>query len=456
VLGKESPAHLLKIFKEDFKMKKFLSALLAVAMIVSLSSVAFAAAPDYETGAAEEYTVKVEDGKSSTPDVFGPIVGMYGPFSYDAEDRALYSEVEYVTDKSVYGPVEFGEAAYYALINYVPFNYNPNNENDEEYEFEVTNTEVANAKPVATASGGNALSVVKDSEVVSNLKIKADWEEGGDLVKSIKVIKRKILNPTIGDTILEQVDDDTDKANRFYPSLTSLGLAKYGMVEEDYVYFLVVEYEESDSYNDADLIGTVTFDKSKDPKVDELEMDIGFAVDWEYNYRTPNSEWVIKDDPSDELLAEKNYALKFDADDEVEFTFEDESTFTVDVSGQSKILFNFNTNYIPRVAAKYPYAELNFWNGNGAKFNRVGEFFFNCEDLEGNQFLYQVNADGTLSEVPGAEWDDSDEGFYFNTRVLGSYVVSDMELDVATVQPSVSAPSAPAPVVTNPATGVEG
>ena len=437
-------------------MKKFLALALAIAMIVSLSSVAMATDIDpvatnakFETGGAEEYTLKVENGDSTDPDVYGPIVGLYGPFSYDSEDRALYDAVDHKTagKEGVYGPVEFGEAAYYAIINYVPDNFDE--EDDDEYEVELDSADI-------DESNGKFL-VVKDSEVVSNLKIKTDWEEGGDLVKSIKVVKRKIVNYTkAADGDFERTDSDYDE-DYYYPTLEELGLTKYDMEKDDYVYFLVVEYEESNSHNDADLIGTVTLNKSKDPKVDDLELDIGFSVDWEHNYRTDAENCTIKDDPDFEFVAEKNYALKFDCDEEVELTFDDESTFTVDVSGQSKILFNWNNNYISKVAAKYPYAELNFWNGNGAKFNRVGEFFFNCEDLEGNQFLYQVNADGTLSEVAGAEWDDSDEGFYFNTRVLGSYVVSDMELDVVSnVQGAVSAPVAPAPVVTNPATGVEG
>lgn len=77
-------------------------------------------------------------------------------------------------------------------------------------------------------------------------------------------------------------------------------------------------------------------------------------------------------------------------------------------------------------------AELNFWNGNGARFNRTGEFFLSAgDDADYAQFLYQINSDGTISEVSGAEYDDADEGFYFNTRVLGRYVYSDMELDLS-------------------------
>lgn len=437
-------------------MKKFLALALAIAMIVSLSSVAMAATnAKLERGSTDgPYTVKVEDG-----DIYGPVIGLYGPFGFDAEDRALFDEdttgtktVGTTTYDIHNGHVEFGKAAYYALIQYQPNTSHPEYDPaDDEYEWEETALNT-------TAFG--SFKLVEDSDVVSNLKIKTDWEEGDDLIKSIKVVKRKIdnyLTDLDGVLVKTETDEDDDYC---FPNATELGLHQYGYVEEgDYYYFLVIEYEESNSVNDADLIGTLTLSKSKHPKIDDLELNIGMNIDWEYSYRDSSSaiDCLITDDPNFEFLADKSYALKFKSDDEVELTFEDDSTFTVDVSGQSKILFRWNNEYISKVAGKYPYAELNFWNGNGAKFNRVGEFFLNCEDLEGNQFLYQVNADGTLSEVPGAEWDESDEGFYFNTRVLGSYVVSDMELDVVSnVQGAVSAPVAPAPVVTNPATGVEG
>ena len=84
--------------------------------------------------------------------------------------------------------------------------------------------------------------------------------------------------------------------------------------------------------------------------------------------------------------------------------------------------------------------------------------FLAC-DQDYEQYLYQINSDGTLSEVPGAEYDEYDGGFYFNTRVLGSYVISDMELELkdttTTTTPVVETPvvTTPAPVVTNPSTG---
>lgn len=458
-------------------MKKILSAILAVAMIASMSAVAFAAQPEtglpsgtgatmtstnaaFETGSTDgdDNTVKVDDNKA-----YFPVVGMVGPYGYYADDKVLF-DAKVATENGsevYYAPVEFGDTAYYALIQYIP---KTGAVADAEAAYEaIKGVEAADGRSISDTTTDTGVrfanngwyTVVTESETVSSLKIKQDWEEGDDLVKSVSIVKKKVCNVELAtevSTNFEYSGDDSDDTKRPYPSLTKLGLTQFGMEKDMYCYFLAIKYEDSTSHNDADVVGTVTLSKSKDPAVDKLEIDLGVNVDWENSYRQPGSDYTVSTDV--ELEAGKNYALKFEADDEVELTFDNDSYFEVDVSGQSKMLFSYNTDYISRIAAKYPYAELNFWNGNGAKFNRVGQMFLSCEDLTGTQFLYQVTSDGKLKEVPGAEWDDSDEGFYFNTRVLGSYVISDMELDVVEDKVEVNnTVVAPAPVITNPSTG---
>lgn len=451
-------------------MKKILSAILAIAMIASMSAVVFAvqpnfnnsiiagkvdddrddlSAPIYVSGGHEDaYTIKVDEGKT-----FYPVVGLAGPFGYYADDKVLFDDDTTTgvitisgTDYDSYAaPIEFGDTAYYALIQFVPDSNTTGDANDGR---EITDTE--NGK----------FTVVTESETVSSLKIKQEWEEGEDLVKSVSIVKKKVCNLLDSyDIDFEYSGDDSeDDKDMPYPSLNELGLKDFAMDNDMYCYFLAIKYEDSTSVNDADVVGVITLSKSKDPSVDKLEIDLGVPLDWENSYRDKVNNTIKEnctiDGSTHEFKAGKNYALKFEADEEVELTFDNDSYFEVDVSGQSKMLFSYNTDYIARIAAKYPYAELNFWNGNGAKFNRVGQMFLSCEDLVGTQFLYQVTSDGKLKEVPGAEWDDSDEGFYFNTRVLGSYVISDMELD--TVEDKVEVNNtvvAPAPVITNPSTG---
>ncbi|PWM26522.1 MAG: hypothetical protein DBX44_00425 [Oscillospiraceae bacterium] len=264
---------------------------------------------------------------------------------------------------------------------------------------------------------------ITDSDSVDGLKIKSKWEEGDKLVKGVSVTKKKVSNP-IGGTLITE-------ANKYY-------------------YMIALTTEPSTSTSDADIIGTLTLNKTKSPKVKDLDLDISLNINWANSYLDSGKEFVVQGD-LDGIEAEKYYSLKFDSDEEIELGFEDDSTFTVDVSGQGKTLIYFDTKFNSNVAARYPLADLNFWNGNGAKFNRTGEFFLSAED-DATLFLYEILDDGSLAEVSGAVYDDSDEGFYFKTRTLGSYVVSDMELETGVAGGSddiVVTPVNP----TNPSTG---
>ncbi len=408
-------------------MKKFFALAMATAMIASMAATSFAAVGELP-GSADGFTTESKKG-------ILPVTTVLEVLSYDSDDKVLVEELP-----------EYGEVAHFALIQ-------------SEY------------------SGGNATTdkqLVTESDAVSNLKLKTKWEEGSGIVDSVSIVKKKVSNFLDWNDIPSNKKGTLDSANSSYYKLNSagtydtvaagtedaiafaktLGLDAYGYAKDNYYYFLAVSLKSSTTTSDTDVIGTVTFNKSKDPKVDDLVVDVSMTVDWANSYRTATDFEV--DGDVGPLKSETYYALKFSADDEVAIEFSDDSIFTVDVSGQSKLLVYYDTKYNSKIAAKYPLAELNFWNGNGAKFNRVGEMFIPVKE-DYAQFLYQVNADGTLSEVTGAEYDKYDEGFYFYTRVLGTYVISDMELDL---KPVVTTPApeqvpvvTPPPAVTNPSTG---
>lgn len=393
-------------------MKKFFAIAMAAAMIASMSAVSLAVGT-IATGSDSNGTVKVDGTKK-----YYPIIDAIGPFTYDADDKGLDS-----------GVVEYGETAYFMLIQGYDSNATSNGDTIDD-----------NATP----------QLVTESETVSSLKVKTSWEEGKNLVSSVSIVKKKVSN---------DVDTQSlkDEDGELYPTMTTLLNKVTGLVDsytvDKYYYFIAIATNSSTSTTDADIIGTLTLSKSKHPKVDDLDMDIAVNVGWENNYNSSDELYVTGD--IGPLKSETYYALKFNCDDEVDIEFADESIFTVDVSGQGKVLLYYDTDFNSKIAAKYPLAELNFWNGNGAKFNRVGQMFLACKE-DYAQFLYQVNADGTLSEVPGAEFDKYDEGFYFNTRVLGTYVISDMELELPSTTPSTPAVETPVvttPVVTNPSTG---
>ena len=378
-------------------MKKFLAMLLSVSMVASMSAVSFAVSgssrtlsgtPD-KTTPADAYASMIKDGKYDDDDGYPIDTTLIGPFGYNSDDKNLTID-----------SVEYGKTAYFLLTEY----YLDSGDDEQ-------------------------TRLVTQSESTDKLKVKGDWEEGKSLVDGMAITKKKVNGFGTYDDLDDKDNFTEDK------DFTSDMVNDYGFVSGKYYYMVAITVEDSSSTSDADIIGTLTLSKSKKPKADDIDFDVAINVDWEQSYRKTEDLTITGD--YDPIYSETYYALKFDCDEEVELGFNDDSTFTVDVSGQPKTLLYFDTDFNSSIAAKYPLAELNFWNGNGAKFNRTGEMFLSIGDEDyDNYYLYQINSDGSLSEVPNAEYDDADEGFYFKTRTLGSYVVSDMELDTSATESS--------------------
>ena len=374
-------------------MKKFLAMLLAVSMVASMSAVSFAVSgssrtltgtPD-KTTPADAYASMIKDGKYDDDDGYPIDTTLIGPFGYNSDDKNLTID-----------SVEYGKTAYFLLPEYY-------------------------------LDSGEETRLVTQSESTDKLKVKGDWEEGKSLVDGMAITKKKVNGFGTYDDLDDKDNFTEDK------DFTSDMVNDYGFVSGKYYYMVAITVEDSSSTSDADIIGTLTLSKSKKPKADDIDFDVAINVDWEQSYR--KTEDLTIEGDYDPIYSETYYALKFDCDEEIELGFNDDSTFTVDVSGQPKTLLYFDTDFNSSIAAKYPLAELNFWNGNGAKFNRTGEMFLSIGDEDyDDYYLYQINSDGSLSEVPNAEYDDADEGFYFKTRTLGSYVVSDMELDTSATE----------------------
>ena len=255
-------------------------------------------------------------------------------------------------------------------------------------------------------------------KMVEKLKVKVKYEMGADVVENVSIVKKYIDG-------------------------------------EGYVYFVAFKTKNATATADADVIGTLTFNRKADTKegiakIDDLDIDFSFNVFHRNNYLNKEDTMKVVGGSDVELKWDTVYLLKFDYDDEVDFTFgkEDmnEGTFTVDVSGQGKLYMKWNTKADEAIVAANPGVKMNFVNFNGAKFNRTGEFAYEMED---GVACYKV-VNGALVAIPGAEFDAADDCFYFNTRVLENYVFANAEL----VNPVVAAPVVEAPVAaTNPSTG---
>lgn len=327
-------------------MKKVLGAILAIAMVVSLATVSLALPPaGFSTG------------------------GILGP-------RLYLGENDYVCRPKGCNSLE---CDYFVIDNH-----------KAEYGSTVY-LELTHAK-----GGWEHFSL----DMIRNIKVKAEWEQGGDLVESVGVEVVKTLSWNSTDYIYEA----------YFPAL-------------------VIKLKDSTATTDTDLIGTVTLNKRKgdqEYRIKDAEIEVQFSVNYWNNYMH-SPETLIIDHDQQFVSPGEAYLLKFDYDDEVELSFgsePNEGAFTVDVSGQGKVLMLYDTLPNAAVEAANPNANMIFFGFNHAKFNRTGEFFY---ETETGKYIYEL-VDGMLVEIAGAEYDEADEGFRFHTRVLGNYVISDIPL----------------------------
>jgi len=315
------------------------------------------------------------------------VVDLKGPYDYDADKDAMLSA-------NAGNVLSYGDTVYYLL-----------------------------------KVDGDALT---DYALVEKLKVKVAYEMGEELVEGVSIVKKYV------------------------------DWASYSSLPADYYYFVAFKTASKATTADADVVGTLELSRKKikdddqvagayNGEIDDEEIDFAFNLFYETSWLDGAETKVVLGTGSGEvdtldLKWDKDYALKFNSDEEVELNFGydavNEGTFTVDASGQGKVYLRYNTKADEAIVAANPGVKMHFINFNNVKFNRTGEFVYEMEEIAA---AYKV-VDGALVEIAGLEIEDDE--VFFNTRVLESYVFADAEL----VNPVVEAPVV-APEVTNPTTG---
>lgn len=241
-----------------------------------------------------------------------------------------------------------------------------------------------------TSSLSDDYPFVNEYDAVRSVRIKKSWDVGGTLVKDIEIVKK-----------------------RFTPS------DGYS-ASERYIYFLAITMKEKSSATVHDLSGTVRLSKSGANGFDEIRVDVNLEV----GYQSPSSENTIPETPA---VFKKDDGFSGDGVETFYFEADDYSYFDVNTSGQGKILLGMDTEFDDSIAKKYPDANLDFWNGNEASFNKIGELHLSAEP---GSYLYQINSSGRLVR-PTYSYDRTEECFVVRTRTLGRYVISDKKLDIS-------------------------
>ncbi len=246
---------------------------------------------------------------------------------------------------------------------------------------------------------------VHQSAATKSVKIKTDWEEGSSYIDKLSIVKKRFTNESQLPNNIEFVGD--------------------------YCYFLAIKAKSRSTTTTAvhDIYGTVKLRKTSGnddyPRFDYDDIDY-LDVSFEVGYNEPDDPSVIPITPA--LFDD------FDGDDEETFDFEADSYsyFVVNTNNQKKLVLGMNTDYDDNIADKYPSANLDFFNGNGASFNRTGYLYLYADR---GSYVYSVESNNTLKKI-NASYDSYDDAFVIRTRTLGRYVISDIKLNVADKNPN--------------------
>ena len=230
-------------------------------------------------------------------------------------------------------------------------------------------------------------------------------------------------------------DKDLLNPNAWYIKVELKDL--FDSVDSDEVYYKVYVTDNNDRSETSRVYVKGTLDNDRVKYVD---------FEWTNNANTP-AVWQVK-------KGENGTAV---------FDFEDKAFFTVKMYSEEKMYLDLSTAYQKAVAGEYDAEFDNFFKfqGTNANFSRTGELIIESNDP--NLFVYEIDSDNNLYPVDAkyvkdyqiTHTNDKINGYVFNTKTLGNYVLSVDELEVEEDEaPATEAPEEkPAADKENPNTG---
>ena len=195
-----------------------------------------------------------------------------------------------------------------------------------------------------------------------------------------------------------------------------------------YTYWVEVKTKKNDSTKELDVAGTLYLGTSKN-KAEDKKNEAGIDFVLSNRVEDYNKPGIVEDEYTFE--ADKNGAVKFSDDAEevtLYFGSNEDAWFTFNAKGQGALNFGYTLKFNREIADLFPKANIDFisWNAEPAT-NRTGDLYITADE---DTFLYQVTEDGKgIKEVKGADYNEDEGAWHIRTRKLGSYVISDMELD---------------------------
>ncbi|MFV0496885.1 MAG: coiled-coil domain-containing protein [Candidatus Fimivivens sp.] len=243
------------------------------------------------------------------------------------------------------------------------------------------------------AQESNKYKYVYEQAAIKSMRVTSDWEEGRNYVSDVDVVKMRVHSTINGATTSSM----------------------------KYIYCLAIKIKQGSSTQNRDVFGTVKLRKSGSDGF-EFSTDINLEVGYTSASNSDAGEGTITSTPTTFKEGDG-----FDAEEDFTFYFEDDSNsyFMVDTNSQGSIVLSFDTEPDDDLFNDYPDANLWFYNGNYASFNRVGDLFLSFP--EDNGYVYEVSKSGRLTRI-NPEYDEYEEAYQIRTRTLGRYVISETRL----------------------------
>ncbi len=227
-----------------------------------------------------------------------------------------------------------------------------------------------------------------DYDAVRAMKIRENWDDGGNYVEDVEIVRARYEDPANGDF--------------------------------EYGYFLAFSLRDATRTDTIDVAGEIELSRTGDEPIDTYAY-VSFTIG--YPDAANSSMYYIEE-----------YLQLYDFDeyggehDHLFYLADTAGTFEVDTYSQSPILLSVNFEDDDAVADKFPDADLVFMNGNGATFERLGtmgiEVPYNFVDSDEDVYVYEVQEDGMLIEMD-SDFEYYQSIVYFETRTLGNFIVAD-------------------------------
>ncbi len=391
-------------------MKKFLSLMLVAAMVLSMAVVGNAA--NVETN--QFFGVLSPNINDADAGYNDQQAWHYGGVTVDINATDI--------NATNVGTIAYGDSIYFPLVQY---------------------THTA-ADAVTAIPAGSEWQFLTSSNDVKGMTVRATWDkeaDGRSFVEGVSIVKKKLAVTGIS-------------ASNPSTALADNAKYVYGM-DNQYIYVVEVSTKDRESTKAVDVYGTLEVRKSKSSSggdtwlANEKNIEVDFTLQHDYDDDdTTDTGWEIfnfSDDDEDHYKDQyEDYMLELNTDDyDYEYNY-----FTVNTIGQSTMLMKTSISYNSDVADMYPTANLDFFNGYGATFNRIGELTLGAGEAGEDSEIYAWNTEtNTLSVIPESakEYDEWENAWKVNTRTLGGYVISDRELTLTTA-PTPEPSTTPAPV----------